>query len=209
MLQVKDAESRYDLSSLRLCVSAGEALPEELFKRWGERFGVEILDGIGTTEILHIFLSNRPGPGPSRRHRAAGAGLRGAYRGRRGARGRARRDREPARQGRLDHGLLLEPAREDQEHPLRPVDQHRGQVLRGRGRLLLVLRPGRRHAEGGRHLGLAHRGREHADEPSRRPRGRGGRDRRTSSASSSPRPTSSSRRGRRRGRRSKPRSSST
>ena len=55
--------------------------------------------------------------------------------------GRARRDREPAREGRLDHGLLLEPAREDQEHPLRPVDQHRRQVLRGRGRLLLVLRP--------------------------------------------------------------------
>ena len=61
MLQVKDAASRYDLSCLRLCVSAGEALPEEIFKRWGERFGVEILDGIGTTEILHIFLSNRPG----------------------------------------------------------------------------------------------------------------------------------------------------
>jgi benzoate-CoA ligase len=61
MLQVKDADAKYDLSSLRLCVSAGEALPEELFKRWGERFGVEILDGIGTTEILHIFLSNRPG----------------------------------------------------------------------------------------------------------------------------------------------------
>jgi benzoate-CoA ligase len=61
MLQVKEAEKRYDLSSLRLCVSAGEALPEEIFKRWRERFGVEILDGIGTTEILHIFLSNRPG----------------------------------------------------------------------------------------------------------------------------------------------------
>ncbi len=61
MLQVKEAGSRYDLSSLRVCVSAGEALPEELYKRWGERFGVEILDGIGTTEILHIFLSNRPG----------------------------------------------------------------------------------------------------------------------------------------------------
>jgi benzoate-CoA ligase len=61
MLQVKDAEKRYDLSSLRQCVSAGEALPEELYRRWQERFGVEILDGIGTTEILHIFLSNRPG----------------------------------------------------------------------------------------------------------------------------------------------------
>ena len=61
MLATKDAEKRYDLSALRLCVSAGEALPDELYKRWQERFGVEIIDGIGTTEILHIFLSNRPG----------------------------------------------------------------------------------------------------------------------------------------------------
>jgi benzoate-CoA ligase family protein len=61
MLAVKEAEQRFDLSALRLCVSAGEALPDELYKRWRERFGVEILDGIGTTEILHIFLSNRPG----------------------------------------------------------------------------------------------------------------------------------------------------
>jgi benzoate-CoA ligase len=68
MLAVREAERRFDLSSLRLCVSAGEALPEELYTRWRERFGVEILDGIGTTEILHIFLSNRPGrarPGSS------------------------------------------------------------------------------------------------------------------------------------------------
>jgi benzoate-CoA ligase family protein len=68
MLAVKDAEKTYDLSSLRLCVSAGEALPEEIYHRWRERFGVEIIDGIGTTEILHIFLSNRPGacrPGSS------------------------------------------------------------------------------------------------------------------------------------------------
>ncbi|MBI3246307.1 MAG: benzoate-CoA ligase family protein [Deltaproteobacteria bacterium] len=68
MLQTKNAESQYDLSSLRVCVSAGEALPGELFKQWRERFGVEILDGIGSTEALHIFLSNRPGqvrPGSS------------------------------------------------------------------------------------------------------------------------------------------------
>jgi benzoate-CoA ligase len=68
MLQVKEAEKRYDLSGLRFCISAGEALPEEIYRRWQERFGVEILDGIGTTEILHIFLSNRPGrarPGSS------------------------------------------------------------------------------------------------------------------------------------------------
>jgi benzoate-CoA ligase len=47
--------------NLRACVSAGEALPEEIGKRWTQHFGVEILDGIGSTEMLHIFLSNRPG----------------------------------------------------------------------------------------------------------------------------------------------------
>jgi benzoate-CoA ligase len=61
MLALKDADTRYDISSLRLCVSAGEALPDEIYARWKQRFGVEVIDGIGTTEILHIFLSNRPG----------------------------------------------------------------------------------------------------------------------------------------------------
>jgi benzoate-CoA ligase family protein len=68
MLAVKDAERRYDLSSLRLCVSAGEALPSEMYERWLERFGVQIIDGMGTTELLHMCLSNRPGaarPGSS------------------------------------------------------------------------------------------------------------------------------------------------
>ncbi|MBT4043362.1 MAG: benzoate-CoA ligase family protein [Rhodospirillaceae bacterium] len=46
---------------LRQCVSAGEALPEDVAKRWAGRFGVDILDGIGSTEMLHIFVSNRPG----------------------------------------------------------------------------------------------------------------------------------------------------
>ena len=46
---------------LRRCASAGEALPADIGKRWTERLGVEILDGIGSTEMLHIFLSNRPG----------------------------------------------------------------------------------------------------------------------------------------------------
>ena len=48
-----------DLSSVRVCVSAGEALPPDLFKRWKEKTGLTILDGIGSTEILHIFISNR------------------------------------------------------------------------------------------------------------------------------------------------------
>ena len=48
-----------DLSSLRACVSAGEALPAEIFRRWKEKTGTIILDGIGSTEALHIFLGNR------------------------------------------------------------------------------------------------------------------------------------------------------
>ncbi len=51
----------FDLSSLRLVTSAGEALPAELYRRWHEQFGVELLDGLGTAEMWHIFLSNRPG----------------------------------------------------------------------------------------------------------------------------------------------------
>lgn len=46
---------------LRICTSAGEALPEEIGRSWTARTGVEIIDGIGSTEMLHIFISNRPG----------------------------------------------------------------------------------------------------------------------------------------------------
>jgi benzoate-CoA ligase family protein len=48
-------------ASVRLAASAGEPLPAELYRRFTTRFGVEIIDGIGSTEALHIFLSNRPG----------------------------------------------------------------------------------------------------------------------------------------------------
>jgi len=68
MLDLAGAEEKYDLSSLRICTSAGEALPKEIFYEWKRRFGLEILDGIGSTELLHIFISNRPGdvkPGSS------------------------------------------------------------------------------------------------------------------------------------------------
>ena len=55
-----------DLSSLRLCLSAGEALPADVFRRWKERTGLTILDGLGSTEMLHMFVANteaacRPG----------------------------------------------------------------------------------------------------------------------------------------------------
>ncbi len=50
----------FDLSSVRTAVSAGEALPTPLFERFEHRFGLKILDGIGSTEALHMFISNRP-----------------------------------------------------------------------------------------------------------------------------------------------------
>lgn len=55
-----DHDEPGDLSSLRLATSAGEALPAKLYQRWVDRFGVELLDGLGTAEMWHIFLSNRP-----------------------------------------------------------------------------------------------------------------------------------------------------
>ena len=50
-----------DVSSLRLCISAGEALPGQLFEEWKKAYGLTLLDGIGSTEMLHIFISNREG----------------------------------------------------------------------------------------------------------------------------------------------------
>lgn len=61
LLANADAAPQDAFQSVRQCVSAGEALPQALFERWREKWGVEILDGIGSTEILHIFLSNRAG----------------------------------------------------------------------------------------------------------------------------------------------------
>jgi len=60
MVSAPDA-SRQDLSCVRLATSAGEALPLELYRRWTQTFGVELLDGLGTAEMWHIFISNRPG----------------------------------------------------------------------------------------------------------------------------------------------------
>ena len=70
LLQVEGAERRFDLSSLRLCVSSGEPLPAGIFHAWKSRFGHEVLDVVGSTEALHDYLANRPGearPGSSGR----------------------------------------------------------------------------------------------------------------------------------------------
>ena len=130
MLLAHQRQARdFDLSSVRYAVSAGEALPESLFRRFKDRFGVEILDAIGSTECLHMFIANRPGdvrPGSS------GKPMPGYE---------ARivddhdrpvadwRDGQPADQGRFDVRVLLEPAREDEaDHPGR-MDSDRRQVL--------------------------------------------------------------------------------
>jgi benzoate-CoA ligase len=60
MLAEASRERDFDLSSIRLAVSAGEALPPALYERFKRRFGVDIIDGIGSTEVLHMFISNRP-----------------------------------------------------------------------------------------------------------------------------------------------------
>jgi benzoate-CoA ligase family protein len=61
MLQVPDAERRWDLSSLRFCVSSGEPLPPAIFDAWADRFGLELVEVVGSTECLHDFIANRPG----------------------------------------------------------------------------------------------------------------------------------------------------
>ena len=68
ILSLKNFTEHYDLASLRLCLSAGEALPAPVWQSWKEQTGLEILDTIGCTESYHTFLANRPGdirPGSS------------------------------------------------------------------------------------------------------------------------------------------------
>lgn len=66
--QMLNADANVDLSSIRLCISAGEALPVPILQRWQKRYGIEVLDGIGSSEVGYIFISNHPGrvcPGSS------------------------------------------------------------------------------------------------------------------------------------------------
>jgi 4-hydroxybenzoate-CoA ligase len=61
MLNDESLKTEPRFPRLRVCTSAGEALPESVGNNWKNRFGVDILDGVGSTELLHIFLSNAPG----------------------------------------------------------------------------------------------------------------------------------------------------
>jgi acyl-CoA synthetase (AMP-forming)/AMP-acid ligase II len=148
--------------ALRLVSSAGEALPAEMGERFKRHFGVDIVDGIGSTEMLHIFLSNRP-----ERVRYGTTGwpvpgyeieLRGDDGGE-GARRRARRPVHPGPQRRDD--VLGQPREDARDLPGR-LDQERRQVRAQRRRQLHLQRPQRRHAQGQRHLRQPLRGRGHA-----------------------------------------------
>ena len=59
--EAENARETLDFSSVRQCISAGETLPAEIFERWKRMTGLEILDGIGSTEMLHMFISSKPG----------------------------------------------------------------------------------------------------------------------------------------------------
>jgi len=58
MLQLPDAEKKYDLSSLRVCTGGGESLTAPTYHAWKEKFGLEIFEGLGTTEMMYVFASN-------------------------------------------------------------------------------------------------------------------------------------------------------
>ncbi len=65
---LESSEKEFDFSSLRLCISAGEALPKAIFDRWKEKFGMDIINGVGSTDTGVIYISNLPGkvkPGSS------------------------------------------------------------------------------------------------------------------------------------------------
>ena len=149
MLAAPELPTRADVR-LRRCASAGEALPKEVGERFAARFGCDVLDGIGSTEMLHIFLSNRPG---EVRYGTTGTPVPGYDIELRGEDGRLvgrRRDRRPVhpRPERRAH-VLGEPRAVARDVPGR-VDEERRQVRARRRRLLHVLRPQRRHAEGRR-----------------------------------------------------------
>jgi benzoate-CoA ligase family protein len=166
------APKRADLK-LKYCVSAGEALPPDVGRRWKERYGVDVLDGIGSTEMLHIFISNYPGevkygttgkPVPGYDIRLVDDD--GNLITRIGEMGEL--------QARPDvGGHVLERPRADARDLPGRMDALRRQIRARRGRSLRLLRAARRHAQGRRHLCLAVRGRRRALHPSRRVGGRG------------------------------------
>ena len=177
-----------DLSSLRVAVSAGETLPAPVFKDWVAKTGKPILDGIGSTEMLHIFISNRLGDAAPACTGKPGHRISGQDRRRRHEGEAARRSRQ-ARGARPDR-LPLSRRRPAGQIRARRLEPDRRRLHAGRERLFPFRRAHRRHD----HLvGLQHRragSRSGAAVASRRQGMRGDRRRRTRSAARSCRRTS-------------------
>ena len=155
--------------ALRLCASAGEALPAEIGSRWTERFGVEILDGLGSTEMLHIFLSNRPGQGPLRDQRAfrcpATSCESSATTANRSPADRSASCRSTGRRRRSGTGTIAKRRAARSRGPGRVAATSTRSTPDG---YYLYVGSKRRHAEGGRRLRFADRGRVGAGERIRR-----------------------------------------
>jgi acyl-CoA synthetase (AMP-forming)/AMP-acid ligase II len=143
---------------MRVCTSAGEAFPPNLGQRWTERTGTELLDGIGSTEMLHIFISNKPGEGALRHHRQAVPGYQVRL-----VDDSGNVITKPGELGELQisgptSAIMYWNQREKTKNTFQgPLDAKRRQVQLRRRRLLHLRRPLRRHAEGERHLRLAPR----------------------------------------------------
>ncbi len=155
LLAHKDMRRGAGSDRLRLCISAGEPLPRALGERWRDASGVDVLDGIGSTEMFQTFLSNRPG---DVRYGTTGKPVPGYElkildeAGTRVSRWRNRRTRRARRHRRR---RLLESARQEPAHLCRRMDLHRRQVFSRPRRLLPLLRPYRRHVQSQRHVGVA------------------------------------------------------
>ena len=128
--------------------------PSAIWHAWKERTGLEIVEGIGTTENFALYLTNRPGDVAARAARARPyRGVRDPHRRRRRAAGGAGRDGDAPRQGRDRGALLPPPVRAQPPDVPRGVDRDRRPVPRGRRRVLRLRRALRRHAQGRRRSG--------------------------------------------------------
>ena len=126
----------------------------------GEGFaGVDILDGVGSTEMLHIFLSNRPGEVVYGTSGVAAPGYDVRLVDEHGSDVAEGEIGELLVRGPIRCDGLLEPARQSRATFRGPLDAHRRQICEARRRTLPLLRPHRRHVQGQRHLGRALRGR--------------------------------------------------
>ncbi len=159
LLAHKDMAKGAGSNRLRLCVSAGEALPMALGERWRAVAGCDVVDGIGSTEMFQTFLSNRPG---DVRYGSTGKPVAGYELRIVDENGRDVADGEIGEiAGARSHRRrrLLESAQQEPPHFRGRMDSFRRQVLSRRRRLLLLLRTHRRHVQGLRHVGVAVRSR--------------------------------------------------